>query len=127
MGLESVVNLNSFTLTQLFRLQMPETLKKADAEVTEHRKKGYEVVSETVLAHGDEFVRFVRLEREQPMAAPMPETIVGKLVREHGAERANQILQQESIDRAREAYEARRAHYRNNSIPLPVFPILLGE
>jgi len=116
---------NGFTLTQLLQPKMPETITKADDELRANQAQGYKVVSETVLPYGDIFIRFIRLETKQPSASPDAESVIGKLVREHGAERANQILQQESTDRAWKAGKAREAYYQN--IKPIALPILLSE
>lgn len=116
----------SFKFTTLIqRLGKPETILRADDELARHVNLGYRIVSEIVLPGDDVCTRVIRLEREQPIPAAEPESVIGKLVREHGYEHANQILQQETIDKARGAFEARRAFYRNiKPSPLPVFPIL---
>jgi hypothetical protein len=119
------VNLSSFTLTQLLQPKMPETITKADDDLRKNQDRGYQVVSETILPFGDIFIRFIRLETKQSSASPEAETAIGKLVREHGAERANQILQQESTDRAWKAGKAREAYY--HKIKPIALPVLLSE
>jgi hypothetical protein len=119
------MNTNLSFMTLIQRLGKPETIKNADAELTRHVNMGYRIVSEIVLAGDDVYTRVIRLEREQAEEKVVFEdSPIGKMVREHGAERASQILQQETIDRMRGAYEARIAFYKNKSIPLPAFPVL---
>jgi len=117
-------NLKFMTLIQRLSVQKPESIIRADEDLAVKVNLGYRVVSEIVLAGDDVYTRVIRLEREMVPLSPEPETTIGKLVREHGSERASQILQQETIDRAREAFECRRAYYRNNTITAPVFPVL---
>jgi len=109
------------TLIQRLALQKPESILKADDELEKQVNLGYRVVSEIVLPGDDILTRVIRLERE--VLPDTPETVIGQLVQEHGSEGADRVLQQKVIDRARESYEARRAHYRNISIPVPAFPI----
>lgn len=121
-------NLKFTTLIQRLSALKPETILKADEDLAKHINLGFRVVSEIVLAGDDVFTRVIRLEGEQSIVEPEPESAVGKMVREHGSERANQIYQQEAVDRARGAFEARRAFYRNaKSLPVPVFPIFSEE
>lgn len=117
------MNTNMRFLTLIQRLGKPETVINADEELARKVNLGYRIVSEIVLPGDDVCTRVIRLESEHVIPSPEPESAIGKLVREHGSERANQILQQESIDRAWKAGQARLALYRNNPLPLPVFPI----
>lgn len=106
--------------TLIQKLQTAAMTTSADEELWSLEGEGYQVVAEHLLMHGGTVTRVLRMKRE--VLPDTPETVAGKLVREHGADGADRIMQQESIDRAFQAGTTRLARYRNHSIPLPPFP-----
>lgn len=106
--------------TLIQKLQTAAMTASADEELWSMEGEGYQVVAEHLLISGGIVTRVLRMKRA--ILPDMPETVVGQLVREYGADGADRMMQQEAIDRAFMAGHTRLARNRNNSMTIPTFP-----